>query len=124
MKEEINYFDRVGKFVTNYLTVEKESEGIIFKRLVNIIGEDKFNDMMEQTKDQTNNYNGEDYSFTSFHKMFRQIDVVNVDIDMIIWHFVHISEVPQKVYYGIQNKKLNGKPCEKGFLYFEKDWIE
>jgi hypothetical protein len=127
MKEEINYFDRAIKFIEHYVpeSDHKEySEGVICKRLIILIGQNTFNHIIESTKEETDCYD-EDYSFTTFHKQFRQTDVSgSADIDMIFWHFAQISEMPQRVYYGIQNKQFDGSPCDPNFPYFEKGWIE
>lgn len=114
----VDYFKRVDDFINNHLSADIV-EGIIFKRLVNFIGRDSFNDLVETTKDEVTP-DGHDYSFTTFHRRFRQSDVSSsADIDMVFWHFILISNVPQKVYYAIQNKTFDGEPCDPDFLYFD-----
>jgi len=120
----INWYERAKEFMTHYIGLNK-SDCVILERLLKSIGEENFNQLVEDTKDQTYDNTGEDYSFTAFHKRFRQTDVSgNTDIDWIFWHFVHISKLPQTLYYGIQNKNYDGTPCDPEFLYFDGQFLK
>jgi hypothetical protein len=96
------------------------SEIILFRNLLEILGEEKFNSLMDATIDTGD--------FEAFHKCFRQIDIFGENrpngegakLDVMMWHFIHISKIPQYIYYYVQDKNFNGEQNDKDFSNF--DW--
>lgn len=112
-EKEINYHE-------NFLNLTRElakGEGVgvkltsefeIFIRFIIIMGEEHFNRNIEWFVEDENgslyNHNFDDWYY-SFHKSMRQVDFFDFEtegigghLDMIFWNFLHISEVPYKVF--------------------------
>jgi len=107
---EINYYQRATEYLKWIITCKsmplpktRPEEYNIWRHLIELIGETEFNHLTSNLEDD----------FEQFHKMFRQTDITNnVHIDMIIWNFICLSEIPYYVHNFIQDKNHDGTPVE------------
>ena len=101
----MNYFTEILKHIKEQSKRSpKESEYDILGHLINLIGERDFNVKFNVyfLRDE----NTFEENFYDFHKSMRQTDFYNLGeghLDMIFWHFIHISEIPEYAFKTFVN---------------------
>lgn len=108
----MNYFNEMCKIIGDMIdmcpTVKVISEIYIFKNMMKILGEEKFNQKFyHYFIDNDDVFDG---CFFDFHKSMRQVDFYdkeNGHLDMVLWHFCYISKIPEMILKQVQYKYNN-----------------
>ena len=141
----MNYYNQILNLIKEktdigHVSEIKLSSIFILKHLIEILGEEKFNNIFRMYFIESEGLF--DDKFYNFHKSMRQTDFYNIHnghLDMIFWNFIIASDTPYrtfKKYYelvqilreydmnigkkvskgSIGRKEKNGKPFKSGRL--------
>lgn len=109
----MNYFKNIISYIKDYeeVNIKHSSELAILRHLISMMGEKSFNINVGWYVDKT--YSDFDDWYYNFHKSMRQVDFFEMGeghLDMVFWHFIHISEIPYKLLKKFFNSGFESSP--------------